>query len=452
MPPWRTLTTGRCFTVIGIFNYKGGVGKTTTTMNLAVSLCKAHGRRVLIVDADPQCSTTLFFYPGQAYHRAELEAATPQVPLVDSDESEERVNVAATPAVPEEEVVVPYTAEEMQHIDKKPVTVHIQRRREQRRSEQIDPRAAETPEPNIVSALLPVFNNGSPLTDEAIKQIAAGCPRLLQHLLGDRLILLRGNSLIRKYQQQIGEATSLRHPCMRNNLGAFRALIHALAKELSVDVVLIDYGPSTDKLNEVFVMSCDYILPPCFPDEYSLSSMRSFMEALLPNWKHDLDKHVAVQRDYMKMEGNQTNDTRIAYPLCPRSPVLLSAIVTMYRRYAEHIAEVPYDFVDRLNTLVLEHMRKLRALGIRCLCLRDENNKPCGALPLYRNLHGLHGICHAMSLPVTAFRHEDVAIASERGWSVNQSEQKGSMWDVISDTIEKAKVLSGVLLKLEPPE
>jgi hypothetical protein len=57
-----------------------------------------------------------------------------------------------------------------------------------------------------------------------------------------------------------------------------------------------------------------------------------------------------------------------------------------------------------------------------------------------------------LSLPVTAFRHEDVAIASERGWSVNQSEQKGSMWDVISDTIEKVKVLSGVLLKLEPPE
>lgn len=44
---------------LSIFNHKGGVGKTTLTVNLAYALAEK-GFRVLLVDSDPQCNLTSY--------------------------------------------------------------------------------------------------------------------------------------------------------------------------------------------------------------------------------------------------------------------------------------------------------------------------------------------------------------------------------------------------------
>lgn len=48
---------------IVVFNNKGGVGKTTLLCNLASYLQLRKGKRVLIVDADPQCNATSYMFP-----------------------------------------------------------------------------------------------------------------------------------------------------------------------------------------------------------------------------------------------------------------------------------------------------------------------------------------------------------------------------------------------------
>src|SRR4028119_1263132 len=62
--------------VIATVNMKGGVGKTTLTVNLATCLAKNHGKRVLVVDLDTQISATLSMMPPHDFAKVRRERRT----------------------------------------------------------------------------------------------------------------------------------------------------------------------------------------------------------------------------------------------------------------------------------------------------------------------------------------------------------------------------------------
>ncbi len=84
--------------IFAVANQKGGVGKTTTTISLGAALAK-NGKRVLVVDLDPQGNaTTGLGVDGRRFERSVYDVLLNDVPMVDIVEPTGFNNLFVAPA------------------------------------------------------------------------------------------------------------------------------------------------------------------------------------------------------------------------------------------------------------------------------------------------------------------------------------------------------------------
>ncbi len=62
--------------IISVINLKGGVAKTTTTVQLAECLTSEYSKRVLVVDLDPQTNATITLIPEEKWEELDSEGQT----------------------------------------------------------------------------------------------------------------------------------------------------------------------------------------------------------------------------------------------------------------------------------------------------------------------------------------------------------------------------------------
>jgi cellulose biosynthesis protein BcsQ len=274
--------------ILSVFNFKGGVGKTTLVANLAATLCEEIGKGVLLVDCDSQANLTTLFMEGDQHHQGAGNG--------DDDDDGDDVSTALTPqarcdtkADLVHQPLVTQPPEVMQDSDMVP-TVEV---------------AGGQHDMNIYTLMKPYFVN---LNLRGALRKAAGTdpdpfePKVV--VCNRELFLIAGTPLLAQLEEQIGkDVASLRGGILfegyaqaLTRLGFFRHAVTLLAHRLRVKYVILDLGPSAGPLNEMFVLSSDAVLPPIFGDRFSRSSVEGLLTNIFPAWLEDHRKIVAMQR------------------------------------------------------------------------------------------------------------------------------------------------------------
>lgn len=219
--------------MISIFNNKGGVGKTTLTYHLSSALASM-GKRVLLMDFDPQCSLTVYGLDIEHLHAIWTEEDN----FIDDFD-------AANKSISEEDSL---------RINDTTRTVHY--------------------------LLKPV--------EDGIGQIEQLPPPIE---IQPNLDLIPGRLTLHMYEQKIAErwnSLSSGDPLSIRTITQIRELANKYHQLNNYDFVLLDTSPSLGALNKVLISTADGFVIPCLPDMFSLYGIRNIGESL-SKWKESFD-------------------------------------------------------------------------------------------------------------------------------------------------------------------
>lgn len=293
--------------VFAVYNYKGGVAKTTTIINIASVLAHDMAKSVLLVDCDPQCNLTSFFTPENQHVEEPVDDGDEEDDG-EGDDDEEDVEsescdsqVVASGAAARDAVVpitrpLPLIPSDVEYPNATGMDVRVIRP-----DQTLGGVAGAGNKPNIFDFLHPLFSQfRTTIPPEDIASLkAVTLDGGDEDTDGSRLWLIPGSADMIKLEKIVGLAETVGEKAQLIRMG-FRRLINEITKAKGIEIVLVDFGPSASLLNTIFLSTCDFILPPCFADYFSVASLDGLLFSVLPNVLGIRDVYMASQAKFMK--------------------------------------------------------------------------------------------------------------------------------------------------------
>ncbi len=220
--------------ILSVFNNKGGVGKTTLTFHLAQAL-SALGKKVLMLDADPQCNLTIYSISVEKIHKI-WEEEDECLDMGIEEFGRKRGNLAVA------------------KMNRSPRSLHY--------------------------LLQPTIEG----TGEYKK-----LPPPVE--LSRNLHIIPGRLSIHEYEEKIssrwsdayrGDALAIR------TITRIRAIAEEYAKNNGYDYVVIDTSPSLGVFNKTIISTVDGFFVPAAPDMFSLYGIRNIGSSL-NKWQEEFD-------------------------------------------------------------------------------------------------------------------------------------------------------------------
>ncbi len=340
---------------LSIFNNKGGVGKSTLTFHLAHALGEIN-KKVLIVDADPQCNVTLYGLDVEEMHSI-WEAETEYIDTIGFEEARAK------------------DAEYQKKIEEVR-TLHF--------------------------LLKP--------TEEGTGDIEK-LPPLKQ--LRDNVFLLPGRLSLHSYEEAIASRWSdafVGNPLAIRTIGKLRLLVEEYAKIYNIEYVLFDTSPSIGILNKIIISTTDALLIPCNADMFSLYGIRNIGSALAI-WKKQFEVLKSLLSDEKKKNIPQEFVKFIGYTIYNTRKISKDPPLNEL-----DIAQSNFHYARMIPNTILSYIHKDIRIGLT----DDQAKTIIGGNSIIHSHNTLPGMAQKYKqpmwvLPSMALEAEDNTVKGNRG-------------------------------------